>query len=344
VEWALANTKGFHVGASKKLTALKVFEEALPKIIGAMRTSGDDNRAEQPIVLFDIGGAEYGGGSDKSDASVMLEAFAGSKQKVEIHAFDMQEATLARTREALLKRHGAEAMKQVALHTMGISSASGVGIVCKNNWHNQWFLASGERPCEKDNVESEVPMKSLADFCKENAIQNVAYVKVDVEGGENSVFEGMKDLMSSGRVQFASFEYALNWDALFKLDDHTQTREKLGLSAKCTTDKNMCWGEEARAFEKLANATSLSRFAGKLSDIGWDTYLLHKNESVTLVPIHGPFWDPIFEIGLHFNDPPFQHPWHWTDLLAVRAADTAAKESLFRTFPSPLAACESGSY
>lgn len=326
-DWVHENTDGFWVQVQTP-SALKILEAKLPAIVVA-----------EPIVLMDIGGAEYGGGSDKSDASVMLASFSAAGVRVQIHVFDMQDSEILKLKQALLSRHSVEDMKQVTAHTMGISSSNGFGIVCRNSWNNQWFLADSTRPCDEANVATKVPMTSLAQFCQDNAISNVAYVKVDVEGGEKQVFEGMKSMMALGAVQLVSFEYALNWHDTFKLGTQKERREKLGLTAECIDAKSICWEQEVRAFDQAPNSSSLWRFTQQLEAIGWDMYMLHNNLSkITLVPISGDFWDPIFELGLHYNDPPFKHQWHWTDLFAVKSA-SAAKAALFREFPNPFSEC-----
>eukprot|EP00966_Prymnesium_polylepis_P230832 5342048-Prymnesium_polylepis.1 len=136
------------------------------------------------------------------------------------------------------------------------------------------------------------------------------YAKVDVEGGEWAVLQGMRGLLAAQQVDLLSFEYAVGWHA------HFHKARPLSPSER---------GE--------VNAT-LFRFQAALFDLGYDTYLLHApspRHGVTLVPVYGAFWHDAFEIC--FNRSVMYGPegWGracWNDLLVVRRCSACVKRAL----------------
>ncbi|WP_414585492.1 FkbM family methyltransferase [Scytonema sp. PCC 10023] len=56
-------------------------------------------------------------------------------------------------------------------------------------------------------VTETVKLKALDDFCLENGIQHIHYLKLDVEGHELSVIKGAKNMLSAGRIDLIQFEF-----------------------------------------------------------------------------------------------------------------------------------------
>jgi hypothetical protein len=126
-------------------------------------------------------------------------------------------------------------------------------------------------------------------------------VKVDVEGSEWDVLNGMHRLLSSQRIEMMSFEYGVGWNKLFSenrvVEPHEATKE---------------------------NSTTLRRFQTRMSRYGYDTYLIHMGtkeggSAIVLVPCHGQFWHD--DLELCFDRKRTYGGYHihcWTDLLVVR--------------------------
>lgn len=55
----------------------------------------------------------------------------------------------------------------------------------------------------KQNVE----MKKIDDFCLENKINNIDFLKIDVEGNELMVLEGAREMFKNNKIKVAQFEY-----------------------------------------------------------------------------------------------------------------------------------------
>lgn len=52
-----------------------------------------------------------------------------------------------------------------------------------------------------------IPCVSIDIFCTENIINNIDYVKIDVEGAELDVINGCQEMMDHKKIKFIQFEY-----------------------------------------------------------------------------------------------------------------------------------------
>ena len=60
---------------------------------------------------------------------------------------------------------------------------------------------------ELQNKTEQVPIRTLDDYCKENDIRKIDFLKIDVEGNEFAVIEGGNDSFKREAVRVAQFEY-----------------------------------------------------------------------------------------------------------------------------------------
>jgi hypothetical protein len=177
-----------------------------------------------------------------------------------------------------------------------------------------------------------VNVTTLDAFAADMSWRRILYVKVDVEGGELQVVNGMQRLLRERRVELASFEYAVNWHPLFSRDGALTPGERV---------------------LRLRNA-SLAHFQQTLYAHGYHTYLIHaaparwmgetqrrtlnrsKNEPViTLLPVYGRFWHPEFEICAD-RKRFYKHLGHcWNDLLVVRRGSGCVKQRILKLLHGP---------
>ena len=90
--------------------------------------------------------------------------------------------------------------------------------------------------------------------------------------------------------------------------------------------------------QRLQIRQTLHHFQERMSALGYDTFLIHgrppqprRPARVTLVPVHGPFWHPDYEIcfdrqrwyGTYDS-------WCWNDLLVVRRCNSCVMHMLRR--------------
>jgi FkbM family methyltransferase len=57
------------------------------------------------------------------------------------------------------------------------------------------------------NIKEEIEIKTIDDFCFENAINHIHFLKIDAEGHELKILEGAKQMMTSGNIDFIQFEF-----------------------------------------------------------------------------------------------------------------------------------------
>ena len=91
------------------------------------------------------------------------------------------------------------------------------------------------------------------------------YIKVDVEGGEWAVLEGMSSMLEAGHVELMSFEYAKGWDL--------RTYQNKWLHSISDS--------QVQALHNRSGARTLYNFQRRLDGFGFDSFLLHSNHTGT---------------------------------------------------------------
>jgi FkbM family methyltransferase len=75
----------------------------------------------------------------------------------------------------------------------------------------------------------EAPIKSGADYCRENSINFIDFLKIDVEGAEHLVIMGFEELLAKKTIRAIQFEYGYtNGDSRFLMRDFYNLFEKHG--------------------------------------------------------------------------------------------------------------------
>jgi hypothetical protein len=239
-------------------------------------------------------------------------------------------------------------------------------------WANTWQIGkvADAGACKRGKAGIDVKVTTVEQFCAENGISHVDYIKVDVEGSEWVVLDGMRSFMAKpGSIDMASFEYAFNWES--------ELYNKVGWQASiapqhCGTDQTK-WASEAclgkildaiEAPETTAgghNAKTLRRFTKMMKELGWSSYMLHTDRHgvLSLVPISGVWWSNWYDMCLHWEKLPHEapflkpikgngdkvHQWCWTDLVVLRDGSAAQQElmRITRGPSKPLPDCLGGS-
>ena len=80
------------------------------------------------------------------------------------------------------------------------SDAQGSGLASVFNRHLEHFNLHMQ-------PQETVRLCRLDDFCRENAIEKIHLLKVDVEGNELFVFKGAGDVIASGKAEILQFEF-----------------------------------------------------------------------------------------------------------------------------------------
>jgi FkbM family methyltransferase len=147
-------------------------------------------------ILFDVG-ANTGGYS-----AALLDQF--STADAFVHAFEPSAQTYAELVERL------HARERVALHNFGFSDA---------NLRRDLYSSKGlsglssvyPRVLDHRNIRMEksesIELRTLDDFCMEESIGNIHFLKLDVEGHELNVLRGAERMLREGRISSIQWEF-----------------------------------------------------------------------------------------------------------------------------------------
>ena len=151
----------------------------------------------EPLVIFDVGAniGEYS-----------LSVINVFKDSLRIFAFEPSKYTC----KSLKQNLKAWGINNVEICNFGLGDIN-----------SQIFLYSGEKGSKVasiykeslerwnfcENQEEIITIKTLDDFCDEKDINNIHFLKIDVEGHELKVLEGASRMLNSDKIQFIQFEF-----------------------------------------------------------------------------------------------------------------------------------------
>jgi FkbM family methyltransferase len=109
--------------------------------------------------------------------------------------------------------------QQYVLNNVGLSSNEAIIEIYQDetkNTHATMLKTSIGR-------EGFIPIKAQVisghEYCHQHNIMHIDFLKVDVEGAENSVLEGFDEMLSSAKISMIQFEYTeLNIDSRFFIE------------------------------------------------------------------------------------------------------------------------------
>lgn len=145
-------------------------------------------------VVFDVGANR---GSYSELASSIMGGF-------DIYSFEPCKASFD------LLKQSSEKNARVKAFNFGFSDAPQIATIHKA--HDSSMLNSlYQRRLDHigislDTSES-IMLKTIDDFCSENNIERIGFLKIDVEGHELAVLKGAKRMLSERRIRFIQFEF-----------------------------------------------------------------------------------------------------------------------------------------
>lgn len=241
---------------------------------------------------------------DDSDALWMLSVF---KDQAFVHAFEANQHKAKQLIKVARRRPSTRMhTDRLFVHTTGVGGQQGKSNVAMCGGANTWAIkanrGAGKRRCAKGAAINVTTLDAFA-----SRVDAPFYVKVDVEGGEIDVLDGMVHLLRNKQILLASFEYAVNWHPKFRLARPLDRSERI-----------------------LLGRSSLEDFQKTVYDMGYDTYLILNHNGVVLIPVYDSFWDDIFEICAN-RAQFYGHyaQWCWNDILIVKRCDRCVKNVLF---------------
>ncbi len=148
-----------------------------------------------PLVIFDIG-AHLG------DYSTMLLEHLKNR-KTQIHAFEPSAITFQKLKTNL-------ANKNVLMHNFGFSDeAKKVSLFY--DYQTSVYASVYQRKLDHTNISMNISetieLKTIDNFCQENNINHIHFVKMDIEGHEFSALKGAENMLKNN-IDFIQFEFS----------------------------------------------------------------------------------------------------------------------------------------
>lgn len=134
-----------------------------------------------------------------------------------VHAFEVAPET-ARSFEAKLRVHPRSG--SLHIHPIGLSDKSG-------SMEMYYFPDDPELTCAAPRHEGKVAVPftaqvtTIAEFCRSENVEQIDFLKIDVEGAEYKVLMGARDMIEAQKISCIQFEYgAFSTESRFLLKDY----------------------------------------------------------------------------------------------------------------------------
>jgi FkbM family methyltransferase len=145
--------------------------------------------AFQPAVVFDVGANE----------GDWLAAVLQELPTARVHAFEIVEATSAK----LLQRMKDE--PRAVINRFGLSDQAGT--ITVRAFTGSSTLASSVAYPHGEYREVMCPVRAGDEYLREQGIECIDFLKLDVEGAERPVLQGLSQTLDAGQIDVIQFEY-----------------------------------------------------------------------------------------------------------------------------------------
>jgi FkbM family methyltransferase len=169
--------------------------------------------AFRPSTIFDVG-------ANVGDWSALAHQAIPNAQ---IHSFEIIDGTYAALRKRLSNHRG------VHLNNFGLSDKSGT--ITMRLFDSSNGLASHVAFPHGSYSEAVCPVRRGDEYMRDNGIERIDFLKIDVEGAEHLVLNGFGTAIGSGQIDVIQFEYGkVNILTHFLLGDFYDFLEARGYS------------------------------------------------------------------------------------------------------------------
>ncbi|MEI0549071.1 FkbM family methyltransferase [Brachyspira intermedia] len=147
-----------------------------------------------PLVIFDVG-ANVG--------NYTKELVNNFGNNCIIHSFEPVKKTFEKLSENNFGNN-------VILHNFAFSSTEGVSKIYINSEISELASLSKRRLDHFNiymDIEENIKLKTIDNFCSENDINNIFFLKMDVEGYELEVLKGAENMLNNNSIEHLQFEF-----------------------------------------------------------------------------------------------------------------------------------------
>ncbi|MCW8826094.1 MAG: FkbM family methyltransferase, partial [Gammaproteobacteria bacterium] len=163
-------------------------------------------------TVFDVGG-------NVGDYSLLLRKYFPNAA---IHTFEIIDDNIVTIQE---KNAGDN---NITINSFGLSNENGT-IDVKYYGKGSGLNSLHDYPHSGESVWKECEIRKGDDYVQENGIESIDFLKIDTEGSENLVLEGLLDTLKNRDVKVIQFEYGyINIISKFLLYDFYQFFDELG--------------------------------------------------------------------------------------------------------------------
>jgi FkbM family methyltransferase len=151
--------------------------------------------SEKSLIIFDVGG-NYG-----NYAKVLANFF---KTKVIIHSFEPSKKTY----DIFLKT--TKDIKNLVSNNFGLSDTENYQILYTNE-EGSGLASIYQRKLDHFGISmdktEEIKLTTLDGYCKENGIDHINFLKLDIEGNELKALLGAKQMITNKKIDIIQFEF-----------------------------------------------------------------------------------------------------------------------------------------